>query len=148
MSDSESSYAPTTDDESYYEFQEDLEHMSAMIEGLTQAIHSLESQMGQFHRPLENLHLSQLGSLPFLTSSPFRHAAFALKPPGFPGVDLSQRYPYHTLCSMLRNYLFASGAVAADGTITLSKQLQTLFGIPDERTDFITLLGALRNVCV
>ena len=147
MSDSE--YVPSEGDiESVCVLENELESLSAMIETLTKALHGLESQMGAFHRPLETLHMNQLGSVPFLTSSPFRHASFALKPPGFPGVDLSQRYPYHTLCSMLRNYLFASGAVAADGKITLTKQLQSLFGIQSEHTDYITLLGALRHVCV
>lgn len=149
MSDSDSDYAPSEGDiESVYMIENELESLSTMIETLTKALHSLESQMGSFHRPLESLHMNQLGCVPFLTSSPFRHASFALKPPGFPGVDLSKRYTYHAMCSMLRNYLFASGAVAPDGKITLNKQLQTLFGLEEAHTDYITLLGALRNVCV
>jgi hypothetical protein len=122
--------------------------MSALIAEFTVAIETLEEEMAKLQRPLGDLYLEQLGSIPFLISSPFRHAEFALKAPGLPGIDITKRYPYHTLCAMLRNYLFATGAVANDGIVTLNKQLQDLFGIQSDKTNFVHLLGALRNVCV
>jgi hypothetical protein len=147
-SDSDSTYVPSSDEETYKSTLEEIEHMSALITEFTVAIETLESEMAKLNRPLENLYLEQLGTIPFLISSPFRHAEFALKAPGLPGIDITKRYPYHTLCAMLRKYLFATGAVGADGTITLNKQLQDLFGIQESKATFVHLLGALRNVCI
>ena len=147
MSDSEyETDSSGSDVDSFSSLQGDLERMSEMVKLMTTNIHELESAMVQMHRPIEGLHLNQLGEVPFLASSPFRHQRFAVKPPGFPGIDLETRYPFHVICAHLRTYLISSNAVSDDGTIKLTKPLQKLFGVKDETTTFLDLIINLRKV--
>ena len=108
----------------------------------------LEEQLLTMERPLENTQLSQLGQLPFLESSPFRHAAFKVKPPGIPGVDCDKRYPFHTICTFLRNYLIEANMVLPNGDVCLNTHLQQLFGIKESVIGYVYLIGRLRQVIV
>jgi hypothetical protein len=137
-----------SDVDSFTTLQNDLEMMSEMIHVLDREIREVEEAISDLHRPVEGLHLDQLGAVPFLANSPFRHSEFAVQPPGFPGVDLEKRYSFETICGMLRSYLFSTGAVQPDGTITLNKQLMKLFHTRRETTTFMELLLHLRKVLV
>ena len=143
-----SDYDSDSDADSYATIQQAIAAMSHTLEELYGEAEELEEHLHDLHVPLTDLHLQQLGDVPFLQSSPFRTATFAVKPPGFPGANLTTRYPFHVICGILRDYLFQSGAVAADGTITLSAQLQTLFEVQDPTIQWIPLIGRLRAVLV
>ena len=142
MSDSDS------DTDSYRTIEETIAAMTHTLEELYGEAEELEETLHDLHVPLTDLHLQQLGDVPFLQTSPFRTATFAVKPPGFPGADLSVRYPFHVICAILRDHLFKTGAVAADGTITLSKPLQTLFEVQEPTIQWIPLIGKLRAVLI
>lgn len=138
----------STSTDSFSSIQGHLETMGDVIDTCNQEIVELERQLELLQRPVEALELNQLGDVPFLSSSPFRKEAFLVKPPGLPGIDLTKRYPFQDICTMLRNHLFETGAVGKDGTITLTKQLQTLLDIQEPTTTFLIVLKHLRNVLV
>lgn len=147
--DSDSTYIDSGSDsgseyDSFSSVQADLERMSAIINELNIGVHDLEAHMTTLHRPMESLHLDQLGDVPFLASSPFRHQTFAVKPPGIPGIDLERRYAFHTICAALRNYCIALGANSATHDIELPKLLQNLFGITNG--SYMDMLMNLRRV--
>ena len=135
-------------DESFSDIQEQLEGLTDVVTSFTQEIESLEKQLEALQRPIEGLEIMQMGDIPFLTTSPFRHATFLVKPPGIPGLDVETRYPFQTICQILRNYVFESGLVKPDGTVTLSKQLQQLFETKKKETTYLELLQMLRNVLI
>ncbi len=137
-----------SDVDSFGTVEERIATLKHLISELYGEAEELEAHLGDLHLPLEKLELAQLGDVPFLQSSPFRTATFQVKPPGFPGADLSRRYAFHEICAVLRAYLYSSGAVAPDGTITLSKQLKSLFGVQSEKVTYIELLGHLRSVLI
>jgi hypothetical protein len=145
MSDTETSTISSED--SSCDVQEQLERFTDVIDAVAQEIAALEAQLEALRRPIESLELAQLGDVPFLVTSPFRNAAFRVKPPGFPGLDLDKRYPFHTICDMLRNYVFQIGAVKDDGSVVLPSHLQQLFGA-QEHTTYLELLTMLRNVLI
>jgi hypothetical protein len=125
-----------------------METMSDVIDACNKEIADLERQLEALQRPIELLEVNQLGDVPFLSSSPFRNEAFLVKPPGIPGIDLTKRYPFKDICAMVRNHLFQTGAVDKDGTVTLTKQLQTLLELQEPRTTFLNVLKHLRNIVV
>ncbi len=143
-----SDYDSDSDADSYASIQQKIAAMSHTLEELYGEAEELEEHLHDLHVPITDLHLQQLGDVPFLERSPFRTATFAVKPPGFPGADLSVRYMFHVICGILRDHLFKSGAVAADGTITLNKHLQTLFEVQEPTIQWIPLIGKLRAVLV
>ncbi len=142
MSDSDS------DTDSYKTIEQAIAAMTHTLEELYGEAEELEEHLHHLHVPITDLHLQQLGDVPFLQTSPFRTATFAVKPPGFPGADLTTRYPFHVICAILRDHLFKTGAVAADGTIKLSKPLQTLFEVQEPTIQWISLIGKLRAVLI
>ena len=142
MSDSES------DTDSYNTIHQTIATMAHTLEELYGEAEELEEYLHDLHVPITDLHLQQLGEIPFLQTSPFRTATFAVKPPGFPGADLHARYPFHEICAILRNHLFATDAVATDGTITLSASLQTLFEVQEPTIQWIPLIGKLRAILI
>lgn len=133
-------------DESFSDIQEQLETYTDVVGTFTQEIEALEKQLEALQRPIEGLEIGQMGDIPFLASSPFRHATFLIKPPGIPGLNLETRYPLHKICELLRNHLFQTHAVKPDGTVTLNKQLQQLFETKKKETTYLELLQMLRNV--
>ena len=148
MSDADTEYESPSDVDSFESVEEEITTLNHLITELYGAAEELEERLATMVKPLEGTQLAQLGQLPFCAASPFRHATFAVKPPGFPGVDLTQRYPFHVICAQLRGHLLTSGAVQADGSIKLSKDLQHLFGIQEPVVGYITLLAHLRAVLV
>ena len=144
-SDTESTVSATDSLESVLHDIHILNHHITELYGLAE---DLEEHLHTLRPPVENLELAQLGQLPFLAASPFRHATFAIRPPGFPGVDLSRRYPFHEICRILRTYLVSTGAVQPDGSVALTPQLKSLFEVEENTIGYIALLGHLRRVCI
>ncbi len=142
-SDSESEIS---DVDSFGTVEYNISSLNHLITDLYSQAEELEEHLLTMQKPLEGTQISQLGQLPFLETSPFRHAAFKVKPPGFPGVDLTRRYKYHEICSLLRNYLVGSGAVRPNGSIQLTPVLQTLFEVEESEIGYIALLGRLRKI--
>lgn len=151
-SDSDSTYIDSSSEyesseyDSFSSVQADLERMSAIINELNTGVQDLEAHMTTLHRPMEALHLDQLGDVPFLASSPFRHQTFAVQPPGIPGIDLERRYTFHTICAALRNYCITLGANSATHEIELPELLQNLFGLT--KGSYLDMLVNLRRVIV
>lgn len=146
---SESEYEHDGSDvDSFASLEEEINIMSHYISDLYSHAEELEEHLSQLHKPIENLELKQLGDAPFLKSSPFRHATFAVKPPGFPGADLTKRYSFSEICQILRSYLFASNLIQSDGTVTLNEPLKTLFDTQEPHVQYIELLGKLKNVLI
>ncbi len=147
-----SEYSMSTDsqasDDSFSDIQEQLEGLTDIVGAFTQEIEALEKQLESLQRPVEGLELAQMGDIPFLSTSPFRHATFLVKPPGIPGINLETRYPFQTICEMLRNHLFESGLVKPDGTVTLNKQLKQLFETKKKEVTYLELLQMLRHVLI
>lgn len=153
MSSSESeveSIAESTvsDAESFTSLNEELHAMGHLIADMYAEAEELEEIMRTLHRPMEALELAQLGTIPFLQTSPFRTAKFAIKPPGIPGVDASRRYTFAEICAMLRNYVFSAGAVDEDGYVTLNEPMRELFETQAARISYIELMGMLRAVLI
>lgn len=148
MSDSESEYTPSvaSAEEATNGVHEHLESMRELMHAMLQETEELEARLLTLQRPVEALALEQLGDVPFLQSSPFRHQAFRLKVDGIPGFEAGRRYPYHELVSVLRAHLIETGAMDAEGVATLAKPLQRLLGVEEERLSFVKILGHLRNI--
>jgi hypothetical protein len=145
---SSESEAEISDVDSFGTVEMNIEALNHMISELYGQAEELEEHLLTIQKPIEGTQLCQLGQLPFLEASPFRHATFKVKPPGFPGADLERRYPFHEICALLRSHLVASGAVQPDGTVMLSKQLQALFEVEESTIGYIALLGRLRAILV
>jgi len=125
-----------------------LEQMTDTIEMLCNEIASIEEHLKTMERPVANVALEQFGEVTFLESSPFRHNTFAVKPPGFGGIDITKRYPYKEIVKNLREYLFRANLIQPDGTVKMTTPLNRLFEIQDTETTFMNLVKHLRNVLV
>lgn len=150
MSDTESDYESISDVDSFATVEMNIAALNHMITELYEEAEDLESHLLSLQKPIEGTQLNQLGQLPFLEASPFRHATFKLKPAAaaFFKADPEQRFPYHTICETLRNSLLASGAFLPNGDVRLNKQLQELFEVEGKKIGYIALLGRLRAVLV
>lgn len=130
------------------ELEAELERLSALVGTLLTQLETTEAHLAVLQPHIEDLHVHQLGDLPFLETSPFRHETFRVQPPGFPGVELGQRYPFKDICDALRKYVIRGGAVADDGTIRLDAPLKKLFKTRANKTTFLDMMGKLRRVLV
>lgn len=138
-----------SDCDSFASFEKDMESMSLHISEMYGLTEELEEHLLSLHRPIEQLELSQLGDAPFLETSPFRNATFTIQQGvHFPGIEPGKRYMFQTICSMLRNSLFHTNAVQADGSIKLSNEFQSIFGSEREYVSYNELLMKLRNILV
>jgi len=146
MSSDADSESEISDVDSFGTVEMNINALSHLISELYGQAEELEEHLLTIQKPLEGTQIKQLGQLPFLEASPFRHATFKVKPPGFPGADLNRRYPFHEICTLLRNHLVASGAILADGTVCLSPPLQTLFEVEESTIGYIALLGRLKKI--
>jgi hypothetical protein len=110
-----------------------IEHLATLIETTETALHKLQ-------RPILSLSTQQLGDIAFLESSPFRKQAFHICADSTGG-----RRPFQTICAELRAHLFASDAVGADGTITITPLLrsQLKFKARQKTTTYSELMGLL-----
>ena len=146
MSDTDES--ELSDVDSFGTVEMNIAALNHLITDLYGQAEGLEEHLLTVQKPLEGTQVKQLGQLPFLEASPFRHATFKVRPPGFPGADLERRYAFHEICALLRGHLVASGAVGADGSVRLNRQLQALFGVEEPVIGYIALLGRLRSILV
>lgn len=152
MTDSESEYTPSVCSTgaaaaaATVALQEHMESMRELMHAMLQETEELEARLLTLQRPIEALALEQLGDVPFLQASPFRHQTFLLKVDGIPGFVAGRRYPYHELVAMLRTHLIEMGALDAEGVATLAKPLQRLLDVEEERMSFVNILGRLRNI--
>lgn len=139
-----------SDVDSFATVEEKIQELSHLITEIYGEAEELESHLVHIQKPLEGLQISQLGQIPFLEGSPFRHATFKIKEEfnSILGLDVNKRYPFHKICDYLRDYLISTDAVLEDNKIKLDKKLQSLFGIKESIVGYVTLLGALRNVLI
>jgi hypothetical protein len=145
---SESSGSGEDSDGGIGALEAELERLSTLVGMILTQLEATETQLATLQPHIEDLHVNQLGDLPFLETSPFRHETFRVQPPGFPGVELDQRYPFKDICGALRKYVIRGGSVADDGTITLDAPLKKLFKTRTNKTTFLELMGMLRRVLV
>jgi len=155
-SDSDSDYSASSSDASsdpaasFSSVQADLERMSDCLRGFTVDLDTLGEQLTILQKPVEHLQISQLHDVGSLAESAFRNEAFQLKPPGFPGIDMTRRYPFHEICAILRTYLFQTAAVQPDGSICVNAALKQLFQLEDDvvAVTYLDLLASLKNLLV
>ena len=147
---SDTEYEPPSDVDSYASVEMEIQELSHVISELYSAAEELEMRLTSLHPPLENTQISQLGQLAFVQASPFRSATFAVKPPGFPGVDLSRRYAFQEICGLLRSYLIHEKLVNTDNSVQINDTLRTLLGIEEsvKSLGYVSLLGHLRHLLV
>ena len=134
-----------SDVDSFASVEMNIESLKFRICELYGETEELESHLLTMEKPLTNLKIDQLGQLPFLEASPFRHATFQVKK-HLPGVDSNKRYPFHVICEKVRDYLIEKKAYDNDGQIILNKQLANLFEVEEGKIGYISLLGKLRSV--
>ena len=120
MSDHEDSAQETDQDEdsvlsTYTALLKEAEALMAVLE-------TAEVGLAALQRPMERLALHQLGSVPFLQTSPFRSESFLLKrkPDG-------PRVPFSTVCAQLRALTLC--LPTEDGRLVLSPYLKELLHI-------------------
>jgi hypothetical protein len=145
---SDSEYSEISDVDSFATIEDNLQSLNHLITDLYGQAEELEEHLVSLQKPLEGTQVEQMGQLPFLMATPFRHATFQVKPPGFPGIDLAQRYPFHIICATLRNYIIKNGAMRTDGQVNLTPELQALFDIQEPVIGYVALLGKLRAILI
>jgi hypothetical protein len=143
---SDSDEPEISDVDSFGTVEMNIAALNHLISDLYGQAEELEEHLLTVQKPLEGTQVKQLGQLPFLEASPFRHATFKVRPPGFPGADLERRYAFHEICALLRTHLVASGAVQPNGSVRLNPQLQALFEVEKPAIGYIALLGRLRCI--
>jgi hypothetical protein len=146
MSSDADSEPEISDVDSFGTVEMNISALNHLITDLYGQAEELEEHLLTVQKPLEGTQVAQLGQLPFLEASPFRHATFKVRPPGFPGADLARRYPFAEVCALMRNHLVATGAVNVDGTVRLSPALQALFDVEEPVIGYVALLGRLRKI--
>ena len=151
MSDSEDDYSGCESDSSFSDIESQLQQMTTLVGTLNGEIEMLEARMMAMQRPIESLHIDQLGDIPFIVTSPFRYHTFAIQAPGIPGipgVDINKRHAFHEICTVMRAHIFHVNAVQADGTIVMDASLQKLFHTKEKRVTYPHLMRLLRKVLV
>jgi hypothetical protein len=141
-----------SDDEEEVEYDE-LEQIMAdtcdLIDSLLKDISEVESKLNTLQRPLQHLHVDQLGDLEFLEKSSFRSTPFLFAKPGpakLAGLDVSKRHSYKTIVGCLRNAILQQCTVDENGLITLTPAIQKMLETKEKKITFPGLLGYLRNV--
>lgn len=122
-----------------------------MIEQMLKEVSTLESRLKTMHRPLQNLHLDQLGDLEFLKGSSFRQTEFKFSSAAaatLVGLDASKRHAFQDIVKQLRHTIILKNLVREDGVIVLTKPMQKMFETKEKELTFPGLLGCLRAVLV
>lgn len=133
--------------ESIESFSGDLTQLRKIVASINSTIETLETQLISIQRPIEELHMEQLGDIPFLESSPFRHTMLKFKHHvEIPGLDTTKRHSFADIMKHVRTYLFESGAVQEDGSICLSKPTRKMLGIKEERVSYIDIMNHMRQI--
>jgi hypothetical protein len=144
-SSSESCVSSVSDVES---FSDELTQLRKIMASINSEIETLETQLISIQRPIEALHMEQLGDIPFLESSPFRHTMLKFKSDvHIPGLDASRRHAFADIMKHVRAHLFDSGAVQTDGSIKLNKDLRKiLVGIRGTNVSYIDIMNHMRQI--
>ena len=141
----------TTDEsDSFSSLQADFERLSETLNIFASAIESLGDNLTKIQKPIENIEIEQLPDTVFLEKSPFRLQTFLVKSPCFPGIDPNIRYPFHKICSILRNYIFSMKLVDESGSIKPNEVLRKYFNIDSsvQEISYLDLLSKLKHVLV
>ncbi len=134
-------------EESIESFSGDLTQLRKIVASINATIETLETQLISIQRPIEALHMEQLGDIPFLESSPFRHTMLKFKSDiTIPGLDSSKRHSFAEIMKHVRTHLFESGAVQPDGSIQLSKDMRKLLGIKEKNVSYIDIMNHMRQI--
>lgn len=128
-------------------FSGDLTQLRTIVASLNATIETLETHLISIQRPIELLHLDQLGDIPFLQSSPFRHNELKFKSHvGIPGIDTKKRYTFAEIMAIVRDYLFTNNAVQEDGSIKLTKEMKKVIGIKESNVSYIDIMNHMRQI--
>ena len=141
----------TEDEEGFEELEQTLEDTCNLIESMLKEVTVLEQRLFNLQRPIQYLHIEQLGELEFLASSPFRQTEFKFSKPEvavLAGLDTKKRHSFHKISECLRDAIIAQKCVDEQGIIILNKPLQKMFETKDTSMTFPALLGHLRSVLV
>lgn len=144
MSDSE-------DDNEFLELEETLEETTVLIESMLKEVVALEARLATIKRPLQTLHVDQLGDLDFLKGSSFRQTEFKFAKTDvavLAGLDPKKRHTFQKISECLRKAIIGQKLVNEDGMITLTKPIQKMFETKETIITFPGLLGCLRQVLV
>ena len=134
-------------EESIESFSGDLSQMRRIVASINSTIEMLETQLISIQRPIESLHMEQLGDVPFLESSPFRHTMLKFKSDVcIPGLDTSKRHSFADIMKNVRTYLFESGVVQEDGSIKLTKEMQKMLGIKEKTVSYVDIMNHMRQI--
>jgi len=139
------------DEHDFTELESTLEETANLIETMMKEVATLETRLHTIKRPIQDLHVEQLGELDFLSSSPFRQQEFKFAKPEVAvaaGLDPKKRHTFQKIAECLRQTLLAQKLVDEHGLIHLSKSLQKLFETKEDILSFPGLLGNLRAVLV
>lgn len=139
------------DEQGFEELEKGLQETCSLIESMLNEVEALEKRLLTIQRPLQNLHIEQLGELEFLSKSPFRQAEFKFSKPevaALAELDPKKRHPFQKISECLRNAILAQNCVDEHGLITLPKAMQKMFETKDSHITFPGLLGYLRSVLV
>lgn len=144
---SSESVASDNSEESIESFSGDLSQLRRIVASINSTIEVLETQLISIQRPIEALHVEQLGDTPFLESSPFRHTMLKFKSDVcIPGLDTSKRHSFADMMKYVRTYLFESGAVQTDGSIKLTKEMQKMLGIKEKTVSYVDIMNHMRQI--
>ena len=144
---SSDSAASDCSEESIESFSGDLSQLRRIVATINSTIETLETQLISIQRPIESLHMEQLGDVPFLESSPFRHTMLKFKSDVcIPGLDTAKRYSFADIMKNVRTYLFESGAVQEDGSIKLTKEMQKMLGIKEKTVSYVDIMNHMRQI--
>ena len=129
-------------------FSDELTQLRKIMASINSTIETLETQLISIQRPIEALHMEQLGDIPFLETSPFRHTMLKFKSDvRIPGLDASRRHSFADIMKHVRAHLFNSGAVQTDGYIKLNKDLRKILaGIRGTNVSYIDIMNHMRQI--
>lgn len=146
-SSSDSDRSECMSEESIESFSGDLTQLRKIVASINATIETLETQLISIQRPIEALHMEQLGDIPFLESSPFRHTMLKFKSDiKIPGLDASKRHSFAEIMKHVRAHLFESGAVQPDGSIQLTKDMRKMLGIKEKTVSYIDIMNHMRQI--
>jgi hypothetical protein len=138
-----------SESDSYSSIQADLERFSDFLTQFTKDVDTLGENLGKIQKPIENIEMEQLANVPFLEQSPFRTQTFLLQI-SIPGIVAKRRYPFHEICSFLRNYVLQKQLVQEDGSIAVNEELRKIFSLEATLTNltYFDLMLRLKKILV
>ena len=140
----------SSESDSYSSIQADLERFSDFLTQFTKDVDTLGENLGKIQKPIENIEIEQLTQVSFLEQSPFRAQSFLLQTPAIPGIVAKRRYPFHEICSFLRNYVLQKQLVQEDGSILVNEELRNIFALEATQVTltYFDLLLRLKTILV